>query len=356
MRAAVPGLEDRFVLYTVGMDDRKNFQGLFRAWARLPEAVREGWQLVMVCNVDEPTRNHLVHLARESGIETRLLLTGFVPDAVLRLLYQSTDLFVFPSLYEGFGLPVAEALACGARVIGSGTSAVAELLDPRGPVRSGRRRVDRGRDRARAHRRARARATRRAVGPRAPGWDVVADRTAAAYERLLAGQPHVGAAPAARRGGDAAAAGREWRRRLQLPAAVGAAGALRPARVRRRTRHVDPALGPPRVPDGVEVLPGARPGRRSEPARGGYDCVVYCVGNSEFHAGALAQLRRRSGVVLAHEVRLTDLYAFAADEPGALPGRFRAVPGRDVRRICRPRPEPTGGCPPTKPIASACSW
>src|SRR4029077_14499286 len=122
--------EERFVLYTGGMDDRKNFHGLFRAWGRLPRAVRDGWQLVMVCSMDGPTRNHLVHLAREADIETRLLLPGFVPDAVLRLLYQSTDLFVFPSLYEGCGLPIAEALACGARTIGSSTSSVAELLVP----------------------------------------------------------------------------------------------------------------------------------------------------------------------------------------------------------------------------------
>ncbi len=61
-----------------------------------------------------------------------------------------------------------------------------------------------------------------------------------------------------------------------------------------------------------------------ERARGGYDCVVYCIGNSEFHGGALAQLRRRSGVVLAHEVRLTDLYALSGDIPGAVPGGFSA--------------------------------
>ena len=60
-------------------------------------------------------------------------------------------------------------------------------------------------------------------------------------------------------------------------------------------RHVDPELGPPRAPDGVEVLP-VRYLVDNERARGGYDCVVYCLGNSEFHAGALAQLRRRSGV------------------------------------------------------------
>ena len=320
-RAAVPGLATRFVLYTGGIDDRKNFKGLFRAWGRLPTPIREQWQLVMVCSIDEPTRNHLVHLARESHIEASLLLPGFVPDDVLRLLYQSADLFVFPSLYEGFGLPVAEALACGARTIGSSTSAVAEQLVPEArfdPADDGAvaTAIERGLtdENFRAVLDAQARRPLRS-------WDAVADRTAAAYERLLA-RPR----PAPRR-------------RLLVaivtplpPAASGVAdysfrllAALREhcdvLAFADGCQWVDPELGPPRAPDGIEVLPVAHLVDQ-ERARGGFDCVVYCVGNSEFHAGALAQLRRRSGVVLAHEVRLTDLYALSVDEPGAVPGGF----------------------------------
>ena len=322
-RAAVPGLEPRFVLYTSGMDDRKNFLGLFRAWARLPDAVRNEWQLVMVCSMDPPTRNHLEHLARGLGIESRLLLPGFVPDSVLQLLYQATDLFVFPSLYEGFGLPVAEALACGARTIGSSTSAVAEQLVPEA-------RFDPASDTAMAAaiERALTDDTTRSVldrqaGRQLPGWDIVADRVAGAYERLLA-RP----GPAPRRRPLVAFV-------TPLPPAAGGVADFSfrlLAELREHCdvhafadgrRHVDPALGPPRAPEGVEVLP-VRYLVDHERARGGYDCVVYCIGNSEFHTGALAQLRRRSGVVLAHEVRLTDLYALSADEPGAVPGGFEA--------------------------------
>lgn len=320
-RAAIPGLEEHFVLYTAGMDDRKNFQGLFRAWARLPVPVRDRWQLVMVCAMDDPTRNHIVHLAREAGIETRLLLPGFVADEVLRLLYQSTDLFVFPSLYEGYGLPVAEALACGARVIGSGTSAVQELLDPVA-------RFEPADDDGMAQAIARAltdEPTGAALDAQArhelPSWDTVADRTGAAYERELA-RPR-----------------RAARRRPLVafvsplpPAASGIAdysyrliAALREHcdvdAFADGTSRVDPRLGPPQTPDGVDVFP-VRSLSARELGRGGYDCVVYCVGNSEYHAGALAQLRRRSGVVLAHEVRLTDLYAFSTHEPGAVPNGF----------------------------------
>jgi glycosyltransferase involved in cell wall biosynthesis len=322
-RAAVTGLEDRFVLYTAGMDDRKNFEGLFRAWARLPAAVRDRWQLVMVCAMEPLTRNHVEHLARGYGIEPRLLLPGFVPDAVLRLLYQSTDLFVFPSLYEGFGLPVAEALACGARTIGSNTSAVAELLEPEA-------RFDPASDDAIAAAIERA-LTDDAQGAvldgqalRAlPSWDRVADRTAEAYERVLA-RPR----PAARRRPLVAFV-------TPLPPAVSGVAEFSFGLIAELRDYCDvhafadgtcfvaAELGPPRAPDGVEVLPVRRL-LEQERARGGYDCVVYCLGNSEFHTGALAQLRHRSGIVLAHEVRLTDLYALSVDEPGAAPGGFAA--------------------------------
>jgi glycosyltransferase involved in cell wall biosynthesis len=323
-RAAVPGLEDRFVLYTAGMDDRKNFQGLFRAWSRLAVPIREQWQLVMVCAMDEPTRNHIVHLAREAGIEPRVLLPGYVADDVLRLLYQSTDLFVFPSLYEGFGLPVAEALACGARVIGSGTSAVQELLDPVA-------RFEPADDDAMASAITLA-LTDADVGQlldaqashALPGWDAVADRTAAAYERQLA-KPR----PASRRRPLVAFVS-------PLPPAPSGIADYSFRLLSALHEHcdieafadgmsrVDPELGPPRAPEGIPVFP-VRTLAIRERGRAGYDCVVYCLGNSEFHAGALAELRRRSGVVLAHEVRLTDLYAFATDEPDAVPDGYEAA-------------------------------
>ena len=271
-----------------------------------------------------------------------------MPDAVLRLLYQSTDLFVFPSLYEGYGLPIAEALACGARTIGSSTSAVAELLVPEAQFDPGRRRRDRGRDRARAHRRRdraraldeQARPSVARTGTRSPtAWPSV-------YERLLARPRPAGAPAPAGRGRDAAPAGRERRRRLQLPAARRAARALRRACVRRRA-----ALRRSRR-SGRRVRPTASRCSRcgaSSSTNGRAAATTAsstASGNSQFHAGALAQLRRRSGVVLAHEVRLTDLYALSADEPGAVPGGFAACLDGDVRRACRPGPGSTGRLAP----------
>ena len=68
-------------------------------------------------------------LLDDFGVTEDVLFPGYVSDETLVLLYQSAELAVFPSLYEGFGLPVAEAIACGTPVIASQTSSIPELID-----------------------------------------------------------------------------------------------------------------------------------------------------------------------------------------------------------------------------------
>ncbi len=77
-------------------------------------------------------------MPRRLGAEGRVRLLGYVPDADLPALYTGATLFAFPSLYEGFGLPVLEAMACGTPVVTSAGSALEEvagdaavLVDPR---------------------------------------------------------------------------------------------------------------------------------------------------------------------------------------------------------------------------------
>ena len=67
--------------------------------------------------------------ARESGVIDRIHFLGFVTDDDLLQLYNACDLFVFPSFYEGFGLPALEAMACGRAVVCSSTSALPEVVD-----------------------------------------------------------------------------------------------------------------------------------------------------------------------------------------------------------------------------------
>jgi glycosyltransferase involved in cell wall biosynthesis len=79
--------------------------------------------------------------AQASGLASRIHFTGFVSDPDLVQLYNASDCFVFPSFYEGFGLPILEAMACGRAVACSNTSAMPEvaegaglLFDPRNPA------------------------------------------------------------------------------------------------------------------------------------------------------------------------------------------------------------------------------
>ena len=131
-RAAVRaryGIAERFVMYTGGIDHRKNIKGLIVAYARLSNECRSVHQLVVVCHADNGAMNDLRGIARQQGLgDSELVLTGFVPEADLIALYHDCAVFVFPSWHEGFGLPALEAMACGAPVIASNTSSLPEVV------------------------------------------------------------------------------------------------------------------------------------------------------------------------------------------------------------------------------------
>jgi glycosyltransferase involved in cell wall biosynthesis len=129
LREAVPKIRSRFLLYVGGDDYRKNIEGLIRAYGLLSPELRGNFQLVIVCKMLWARRMDLKQYARSRGIRGRdLVLTGFVPDRVLAALYRSCELFVFPSLYEGAGLPILEAMSFGAPVAASATSSIPEIL------------------------------------------------------------------------------------------------------------------------------------------------------------------------------------------------------------------------------------
>jgi glycosyltransferase involved in cell wall biosynthesis len=123
------GLARPFVMYTGGIDHRKNIEGLIRAYAMLSPALRTQHQLAIVCAIQPADRERLGRLATAHGLgEHDVVFTGFVTEDDLLALYNLCKLFVFPSWHEGFGLPALEAMACGRAVIGANTSSVPEVI------------------------------------------------------------------------------------------------------------------------------------------------------------------------------------------------------------------------------------
>jgi glycosyltransferase involved in cell wall biosynthesis len=123
------GLLNSFVMYTGGIDHRKNIEGLIRAYANLPKSLRAQHQLGIVCAIQPHDKVRLECIGKECGLKSNeLILTGFIPEADLLILYSLCKLFVFPSLHEGFGLPALEAMACGKAVIGANTSSIPEVI------------------------------------------------------------------------------------------------------------------------------------------------------------------------------------------------------------------------------------
>lgn len=122
------GLHGGFVLYTGGADRRKNLGRLIEAYAGLDAHTRAHVQLVLAGHMPGPQVAELQSLALEKGLGDRdLVFTGYISDEQLIALYNECSLFVFPSWHEGFGLPVLEAMACGAAVIASDASSIREI-------------------------------------------------------------------------------------------------------------------------------------------------------------------------------------------------------------------------------------
>ncbi|MCK7594460.1 glycosyltransferase family 4 protein [Pseudomarimonas salicorniae] len=123
------GVRDRFVLYSGGADERKNLPRLIEAYGALPSSLRRRCQLLFAGRMPEGNVAQLIDVARGAGLSPdELLFTGYVSNEELAQLYSCSDLYAFASWHEGFGLPVLEAMACGAAVIGSNTSSLPEVI------------------------------------------------------------------------------------------------------------------------------------------------------------------------------------------------------------------------------------
>ncbi|MDD3245398.1 MAG: glycosyltransferase family 1 protein [Methanosarcina sp.] len=118
-----------FVLYVGTLEPRKNIVTLLKAFSKLKEKVHH--KLVIVGNKGWKFKE-IFETVDKLDLQNYIIFTGYVQDADLPALYNAADLFVYPSLYEGFGLPPLEAMACGCPVITSNTSSLPEVVGDAG--------------------------------------------------------------------------------------------------------------------------------------------------------------------------------------------------------------------------------
>lgn len=313
LRNSIPTIRSGYMLYVAGFEFRKNLERTVAAYGMLPPETRARHQLVIACRM-LPSEAELMHVwARQAGVgEEEIVITGYVSDVDLGALYHACTLFVFASIYEGSGLPILEAMSCGAPVVASHTSTGPEILgdteatfDPYNPAAMAecwRSVLDSPAALAtlteRSHRQA-AHYT----------WRTVAERSLEAYERVL----H-----------DPLRRTRKSRPRLALvspwpPERSGIAD-YSYGLARELSQHVDvdvvvgnplDTYAPPQE-RGVRLVP-ASTFRLSERLRQP-DRVLYCMGNSAFHGHVYELMRERPGALLAHDVRLTGFYRWFSEQ------------------------------------------
>jgi len=120
------GFEAPFLLCLGASDPRKNLPLLVRSFAQ--SGVARELMLVFAGPISPRKRARLLEAIRGSRVEDRVLILGYIDDALLVALYRQCLAYVFPSSYEGFGLPILEAMACGAATLTSNLSALGEVV------------------------------------------------------------------------------------------------------------------------------------------------------------------------------------------------------------------------------------
>jgi len=121
------GLEPGYLLCVSSIEPRKNFERIIRVFAQLVKQPQYE-QLKLVCVGGQGWKNtNIFELVQELGLEGKVKFLGYVEQEKLPGIYQGASIFLYPSLYEGFGLPVLEAMASGTPVITSDVSSLPEV-------------------------------------------------------------------------------------------------------------------------------------------------------------------------------------------------------------------------------------
>lgn len=121
------GLEHPYILYVGGFGPRKNIKSLVIAFAKICNDLPQKYQLVIL-GKKEKDYSDIIILAEALGLKNDIIFPGLAPVEDMPYLYNGSHLFVYPSFYEGFGLPPLEAMACGVPTITSNVSSIPEVV------------------------------------------------------------------------------------------------------------------------------------------------------------------------------------------------------------------------------------
>ncbi|MCG8432308.1 MAG: glycosyltransferase [Candidatus Omnitrophica bacterium] len=189
------GLPKRYILYLGTLEPRKNIRGLVKGYARFRALCPDLDHKLVLGGGRGWMYEDIFTLIEEMGLDDEVRIIGYIPQKDLPLIYNGAQLFVYPSFYEGFGLPVVEAMACGVPVITSNTSSLPEIVGDAGlmvePVDYGamaeamRRVLTDGSMRKRMVERGLLRAEKFT-------WEKTAESTLALYRRIMDKSPKAG--------------------------------------------------------------------------------------------------------------------------------------------------------------------
>lgn len=121
------GLKNPFFLYTGVLREHKNVPGLIEAFSRFLKQNPENQMDLVITGRDDPKYAHVKELPKQFGIENKVYFLGLVSEEDLVAHNNAAYAYVFPSFYEGFGLPPLEAMACGTPVVASHISSIPEV-------------------------------------------------------------------------------------------------------------------------------------------------------------------------------------------------------------------------------------
>jgi glycosyltransferase involved in cell wall biosynthesis len=110
-----------------GYDYRKNVGSIIEAFARLRNDIIKDFQLILVGDIGQSQKDTLMTSAKKYSMQNQVIFPGFIPDHELSYLYRNAAALIYPSLYEGFGLTVLEAMANNCAVITSDNSSLGEV-------------------------------------------------------------------------------------------------------------------------------------------------------------------------------------------------------------------------------------